>query len=335
MSEGYAKLFGSILSSTIWLEEHHVVRVWIAMLAMKTRDGIVEAAIPGLAHAARVTVPECEEALAKFLAPDPYSRTKDHEGRRIAEVDGGWEVLNHDKYRDKLDREDQLRKDAERQQRRRDKLKAEADSSGSSRSVTDRHAESRRIGHADPDLLSLDQGSDLTGTEPPDLGEPRVERDQAPTPAIAPPGIPTPGTTSDPRVRLNTQAWQYAAAEHLRLKGTGISPLAKAWHAWPVGAAKDDLVDRTREVLAMSDPPDFEAARVLLKARIDVAVAEAVREQHLDWFTPMLLWRKESFWRAAETTPAAAAQPRSRAGPVARGTPANPDEIRHVKTFKD
>jgi len=34
-------------------------------------------------------------------SPDPYSRTKQDEGRRIKEVEGGWLVLNHKKYREK------------------------------------------------------------------------------------------------------------------------------------------------------------------------------------------------------------------------------------------
>jgi hypothetical protein len=48
---------------------------------------------------------ECEHALGTFLAPDPYSRTRDHEGRRIEQIDGGWRLLNHAKYRDMQDAE--------------------------------------------------------------------------------------------------------------------------------------------------------------------------------------------------------------------------------------
>lgn len=68
------------------------------MLAMKRKDGIVYGSIPGLARQANVTLEECEVALKAFLHPDPYSRTKEHEGRRIEEVDGGWLVLNAAKF---------------------------------------------------------------------------------------------------------------------------------------------------------------------------------------------------------------------------------------------
>jgi hypothetical protein len=40
------------------------------------------------------------------MAPDPDSRTKTNEGRRIKEIDGGWVLLNHGKYRSIRDDEE-------------------------------------------------------------------------------------------------------------------------------------------------------------------------------------------------------------------------------------
>lgn len=96
---GFAKLFSSILTSTIWGEDHATVRVWIAMLASADAEGLVEGSIPGFAHVSHVTVAEMEHALDILSKPDPYSRTKDHEGRRIEAFDGGWKILNYLKYR--------------------------------------------------------------------------------------------------------------------------------------------------------------------------------------------------------------------------------------------
>jgi hypothetical protein len=59
-----------------------------------------------LADRAKVALRECEAALVQFQKPDKWSRTKDHEGRRIREVDGGWLLLNHDKYRRMMSAED-------------------------------------------------------------------------------------------------------------------------------------------------------------------------------------------------------------------------------------
>lgn len=118
---GYTKLFGSILDSTVWLEDAPTRLVWVTMMAMADRNGLVEAAVPGLAVRARVTLPECEAALVKFLAPDPYSRSEEYEGRRIEKVDGGWRLLNHQKYRDRLDLEQRRAAATERKRRERDR----------------------------------------------------------------------------------------------------------------------------------------------------------------------------------------------------------------------
>ena len=98
--ETFTKLSSNIVASSIWQESDHVRLVWITMLFMKDKNGEVKASIPGLAHLARVPLAAAEEAVNKFLAPDPYSRTSDHEGRRIEPIDGGWRILNHFKYRD-------------------------------------------------------------------------------------------------------------------------------------------------------------------------------------------------------------------------------------------
>jgi len=120
---GFTKLFSSILASTVWREPDHVRLVWITMLAMKGRDQVVEASLPGLADFARVSVEKCVEALEILKAPDPYSRTKDHEGRRIREVEGGWEVLNGEKYRDKMSCDERREANRVYQQRHRDRKK--------------------------------------------------------------------------------------------------------------------------------------------------------------------------------------------------------------------
>ena len=119
----YTKLFNSIVTSTIWLETDRTRIVWITMLALADQNGEVQASIPGLAHVAGVPVEDCRSALAKFLAPDVDSRTKDDEGRRIEEIEGGWSLLNHAKYRALASGVDRLEKAAERQRRFKAKAK--------------------------------------------------------------------------------------------------------------------------------------------------------------------------------------------------------------------
>jgi len=98
MSDTYTKLFRSITASSVWGEPHSTRSVWTTMLAHCDADGCVYASVPGLARIANATREETETALRSFLAPDHDSRTKEHEGRRIEVVDGGWRLLNHAKF---------------------------------------------------------------------------------------------------------------------------------------------------------------------------------------------------------------------------------------------
>ena len=120
---GYTKLFASIVDSTIWRESKEIKIVWITMLAKANRAGIVEASVPGLADAARVTISECEEALRKLESPDIYSRTKEYEGRRIKTIDGGWLILNHAKYRAKMNADERREYLAEKKRQERENAK--------------------------------------------------------------------------------------------------------------------------------------------------------------------------------------------------------------------
>jgi hypothetical protein len=113
MAGGFAKLSSSLVLSTVWREPHHVRIVWITMLALADATGHVGASVPGLADAARVTLEECEQALAAFMQPDTYSRTKTHDGRRIEADEGGWRLLNYALYRAGRDPEERRRQTRE------------------------------------------------------------------------------------------------------------------------------------------------------------------------------------------------------------------------------
>jgi hypothetical protein len=102
----FTKLFSSITESTVWCESDQVRIVWICMLAMANKNGFVFGSVPGLANRARVPVESVREAIAKFMQPDPDSRTKEYEGRRIEEIDGGWRLLNYAKHRAIRDEEE-------------------------------------------------------------------------------------------------------------------------------------------------------------------------------------------------------------------------------------
>jgi hypothetical protein len=102
----YTKLDSGITESTIWQAPDTTRLVWITLLSMADQNGYVGASMPGLAGRARVSLEACIAAIEAFLAPDKWSRTKDHDGRRVADADGGWILLNHAKYRAAQNAED-------------------------------------------------------------------------------------------------------------------------------------------------------------------------------------------------------------------------------------
>lgn len=102
MSGGYTKLFSDIITSTIWQEPNDCRVLWITILALKDEGNICRATVPALAKLCNISPEQCEAYLEQFQSPDKYSRSQDFDGRRIEQVDGGWFVLNGQKYKDML-----------------------------------------------------------------------------------------------------------------------------------------------------------------------------------------------------------------------------------------
>ena len=98
----YTKLWTQILDSTVWQEPNDFRVLWITILAKKDHHHIVRASIPGLAKLANITCEQCDAYLEKLMSPDKYSSTPEFEGRRLERVEGGWLVLNGQKYQDLL-----------------------------------------------------------------------------------------------------------------------------------------------------------------------------------------------------------------------------------------
>lgn len=112
MADHFTKLWASILESSIWSEPVENRVVWITMLTMADRNGFVGASVDGLARRANVSIDAVRAALATFQQPDPNSRNKDNDGRRIEEVPRGWHILNYTYFRDL--RDEQARMEYER-----------------------------------------------------------------------------------------------------------------------------------------------------------------------------------------------------------------------------
>lgn len=97
----FVKLDCTMIDKSIWNESAETKVVWITILAMADADGMVEAAIPGIASRAKISLEDTEKAIEKFQKPDKYSSNQANEGRRIEKIIGGYKILNYQQYRDK------------------------------------------------------------------------------------------------------------------------------------------------------------------------------------------------------------------------------------------
>jgi hypothetical protein len=128
---GYSKLDCGIVDSSLWEMPHEYLRVWIAMLAKTDATGYVRVAAPAMARLCHLTREDFDRIIDAYCAPDPESRTADHEGRRLEKVEGGWLILNYLKYREGLKQPDHS---TNRVKKHRDKQK---ECNGSTVSETD------------------------------------------------------------------------------------------------------------------------------------------------------------------------------------------------------
>lgn len=118
----YNKLFTKILDSSIWLESQATRLVWLTLIAAMDEHGFCQfASVANLAHRARVSLQEADEAIACLEGPDSNSSDPEHDGRRIERIPGGWIVLNAKKHRDMVTRAVIQEQTRARVQRFRDK----------------------------------------------------------------------------------------------------------------------------------------------------------------------------------------------------------------------
>lgn len=165
----YVKLFADILQSTVWTEDSDVRIVWITLLLLADADGHVHATAPGIAATAHVALPKTREALERFEAPDPDSRTEEHEGRRIERVPGGYVILNYNAYKAMRDRDtvrEQTRERVRRHRAKADDVTAVTPGNAQKRHTdtdTDTEYRSPSVGFPTPEALP--QGGTATAGE--------------------------------------------------------------------------------------------------------------------------------------------------------------------------
>lgn len=96
----YTKLYSTILDSSIWSSSDSTRLVWITMLAMATKNGIVHASIDGLARRANVSLDAARTAIDELSSPDENDKSGVRGGRRIVPMQGCWQLVNFEFYRE-------------------------------------------------------------------------------------------------------------------------------------------------------------------------------------------------------------------------------------------
>ncbi len=97
----FVKLDCGIIHSSLWAEDSDTKICWITLLLLADATGFVRAAASAIAREAGIPAEVARRALDLFQSADDESRTPDNQGKRIERVEGGYRVLNYEKYRER------------------------------------------------------------------------------------------------------------------------------------------------------------------------------------------------------------------------------------------
>ena len=100
---GYGKLWSGITESSLWGGSKEARLLFVTLLAKADATGFVEASPSGLARLANLSREETDSALEELTSPDPDSKSKVADGRRVAIVPCGVCVVNYEEYRKRRD----------------------------------------------------------------------------------------------------------------------------------------------------------------------------------------------------------------------------------------
>lgn len=136
----YGKLFASMYDGTLYGQWQAIITLQ-QMVILADEDGVLDMTPPALAAKTSIPLEIIETGLQQLSEPDKYSRSAQHEGRRIILIDDarpwGWVIVNYKHYRQLANREDKKKADRERIAEKRKKNNDVARCRGVSRGVAD------------------------------------------------------------------------------------------------------------------------------------------------------------------------------------------------------
>ena len=116
----YTPLDSDLLTSTLLKEGPVVLSAFVLILASRDRFGETSIQPATVASLLRISDEEAEEAFRVLSEPDPKSRNRDEDGRRIVPIgDGRWMIVSNEKYQYRASKAAAT----ERQRKHREKVK--------------------------------------------------------------------------------------------------------------------------------------------------------------------------------------------------------------------
>lgn len=104
----FAKVFSQIFDSSI-AENYQTRHVFTDLLVLADIEGVVDMTLAAVSRRTNVPLEIVSAAIEELQKPDPYSRTKGSDGRRIEMIDPsrgwGWRIVNYAQYRELRDNE--------------------------------------------------------------------------------------------------------------------------------------------------------------------------------------------------------------------------------------
>jgi hypothetical protein len=90
----------STLYQPLWQRPTAVRVLWMTLLFLADDDGFIDASLPALAKYSGLTLDQVRESLDVLLGPEPYADDlRAYQGRQISEVDRGWRLNAHERFR--------------------------------------------------------------------------------------------------------------------------------------------------------------------------------------------------------------------------------------------
>ena len=155
----YGKLFEQMYKGSMIAAGWEALIVMQQLVILADRHGEVEMTPQAISNTTTIPLDIVEKGLQVLMEPDPMSRSKAEEGRRIVLLDPdrpwGWRLVNYQYYVELASKEDKRRKDAERLAEKRNENNNSQDVAkcrSMSQSVADSRSVSQNVAHVDVDI---------------------------------------------------------------------------------------------------------------------------------------------------------------------------------------